>query len=190
VKINRARIELAERLSRARRDSSDEQRMVVPWLRIDNLGRRFAQLSEGVVDGCLIALEARLAAMRRHDEREHAPRATVGQRAHRVGNVRFPVAHPDGDWRAHAFLLELRAQSRCLTHREIVVRRAAAEKIVMMHDLLVALARYRPSAQNVVEKRPHFVGAGRSAEANHQHRVAFCLRGHRVSARSSDEPHR
>ncbi len=50
----------------------------------------------------------------------------------------------------------------------------------MMHDVLVALAWNRAPAQHVVEKRTHFVGARRSAESDHQHRVAFCFRRHRV----------
>ena len=117
--------------------------MRVPRAGVIDLRRRAAGLLACVADVLLVAIPARLAAIRRHDESERAAHSTRGHLAYRAGQIRLRVAHPDEHRNPRAVAIQFRAQRAGLAHRELVVRRAAAQMLVMAHDFLVALFRER-----------------------------------------------
>src|SRR5208282_3079111 len=91
----RVRVETPQRFRHARSCGLYEQRMRVPRAGVIDLRRRDSGLLARVADVLLVAIPARLAAMRRHDKSERSPYSARGHLAYRAGEIRLPVAHPD-----------------------------------------------------------------------------------------------
>ena len=77
------------------------------------------------------------------------------------------------------------ARAPRLPAREVVQRRAPADQLVVVHDLLEALGRDRAARAHVREKRPHLLGLLGPAEGDQQHAVDRALRHARLIARVS-----
>ena len=79
----------------------------------------------------------------------------------------MPVAHADVDRQRQARAAQPLAEPLRLPHRQRRQRRHAAEQLVVVRDLFDPLRRDAPSAQHVLQKRPHVGRPLRAAERDH-----------------------
>ena len=89
----------------------------------------------------------------------------------RVGQERMPVAHADVDWQRLSGGGEARLRALGLRHGQLGDRRDAAERLVVMRDLLDAAGRDAAAAQDVLEEGTDVGRRLRTAEGNHQHGI-------------------
>src|ERR1019366_3846901 len=110
-------IESCESVANALRNRLDEFRMRMPRLGIFDLRRVRTDFRSRILDSGLITLPTRFASMRRQNESENSTCAAAREVAHRLNEIRIPVAHADDDGNVDAVATQPHAQSVGLAHR-------------------------------------------------------------------------
>ena len=149
----------------------DEERMIAPRGREDDLGRAVADLVARRRDVGRVALPRSLGLERRQDDAERAPMPGVLHLRERLVQERVPVPHADVDGQGEALLCERASERVGLAARQLVQRRAPADQLVVVRHLFEALRRNAPSRRDDLEERADVLGSLGSSERDQQDRV-------------------
>src|SRR2546421_4369559 len=93
------------------------------------------------------------------------------------------MTKPDDDRHAEVSAVEFLLQGRRLTHSQVVVGRAPAQRLIMAYYLFVTFARNRPAGEYTIQERTHLCGSNRAAETEKHNPFALrscsgCGAGH------------